>query len=114
MSQAKATRTVTVANPDGLHIRAASVIAKLTGEAPAQVELLKGNQRVDASSILQIISLGALEGEQLVLEATGQDADTVLEALAELFANKFDEDEIGTSQPARHHEGNSPETDDRS
>ena len=111
MSQAKATRIVTVASPDGLHIRAASVIAKLTGQTPAKVELLKGNQRVDATSILQIISLGAVEGEQLVLEATGQDADTVLEALADLFENKFDENEVETSQPARRREQNPRETD---
>jgi len=103
MSEAKATRTVTVANPDGLHIRAASLIAKLTGQAPAKVELIKGSQRVDATNVLQIISLCALEGEQLLLEATGRDADAVLEMLARLFENKFDEDEVGTGEPATQH-----------
>ena len=110
MSQAKATRTVTVANPDGLHIRAASLIAKLTGQVPAKVELVKGNRRVDATNVLQIISLCALEGEQLLLEATGRDADAVLEALARLFENRFDENEVGASQPARQRKHNPGET----
>ena len=95
MSQAKATRTVTVANPDGLHIRAASLIAKVTGQVPAKVELVKGSQRVDATDVLQIISLCALEGDQLLLEASGNDADAALEALAALFENGFDEAQFG-------------------
>ncbi len=109
MSEAKATRIVTVANPDGLHIRAASLIAKLTGQVPAKVELIKGNQRVDATNVLQIISLCALEGEQLLLEATGRGADAVLEILARLFENNFDEDEVGASQPAKQREPNPDE-----
>ena len=99
MSQTKATRTVTVANPDGLHIRAASLIAKLTGQVPARVELVKGSQRVDATNVLQIVSLCALEGEQLLLEATGRDAEAALEALAELFENRFDEDKFVAGEP---------------
>ena len=110
MCHAKATRTVTVANPDGLHIRAASLIAKLTGQVPAKVELIKGGQRVDATNVLQIVSLCALEGEQLLLEATGRDADAVLEALARLFEKKFDENEVCASQPAKPCEHNPGET----
>lgn len=91
MCQTKATRIVTVANPDGLHIRAASLVAKLTGQRPAKVELIKGNRRVDATNVLQILSLCALEGDQLLLEATGREAGAALEALVELFENQFDE-----------------------
>ena len=111
MSQAKATRTVTVANPDGLHIRAASLIAKMTGQVPAKVELIKGSQRVDATDVLQIISLCALEGDQLLLEATGCDADAALEALAELFENGFDEAQFGTGEPEKRSEENVGEAD---
>lgn len=89
MSQTKATRTVTVANPEGLHARAATLIANLVKQSPAKVELVKGTQRVDATNVLQMLSLCALPGEQLLLEATGQDADAALEALAELFESKF-------------------------
>ena len=96
MSQAKATRTVTVASPDGLHIRAASLIAKLTGQVPAKIELVKGAQRVDATNVLQIISLCALEGDQLLLEATGRNAENALEALVQLFENGFDESQLGS------------------
>lgn len=101
MSETKASRTVTVANPDGLHLRAASLIAKLIGQVPAKVQLVKGNHRVDATSVLQMMSLCALEGEQLLLEATGQDADAALDILAQLFENEFNEDSFGANEPTR-------------
>jgi phosphotransferase system HPr (HPr) family protein len=99
MSQVKATRTVTVTNREGLHARAATLVAKLVEQLPARVELIKGNQRVDGTNVLQILSLCALEGEQLLLEATGQEADVALDALVELFEGKFGED-----RPAREYQ----------
>jgi phosphotransferase system HPr (HPr) family protein len=89
MSQTKATRTVTVANPEGLHARAATSIANLVNELPAKVELIKGPLRVDGTDVLQMLSLCALPGDELRLEATGEDADAALEALVELFQSKF-------------------------
>jgi phosphocarrier protein HPr len=111
MSETKASRTVTVASPDGLHVRAASLIAKLTGEVPtARVQLVKGNHRVDATNVLQMLSLCALEGEQLLLEATGQDADAALDLLARLFENEFSEDSFGTNEPTEQYQHRASET----
>jgi len=110
MTQTRATRTVTVVNPGGLHLRAASLIAELTGRVPAKVELIKGNKRVDATDVLQIVLLCAFEGDQLLLEATGQHADAVLETLSALFENSFDEDKLGTSRQGRQAEHNPGET----
>lgn len=89
---------MTVSNREGLHARAATLIAKLVGQFTAKVELIKGNQRVDGTNVLQMLSLCALEGEQLLLEATGQDAEAAIEALVALFQNKFHENETTTAQ----------------
>lgn len=89
-----------MANPDGLHIRAASLVAKRTSRLPAKVELIKGNRRVDATNVLQIVSLCALEGDQLLLEATGQDAEAALDALVDLFENGFSE--VEPADPPEH------------
>jgi phosphocarrier protein len=71
------------------------MIAKLVGQLPARVELIKDNLYADGTDVLQILSLCALEGEQLRLEATGPDADATLEALVGLFENQFREEESG-------------------
>jgi phosphotransferase system HPr (HPr) family protein len=99
MCQTEATRTVTVGNPEGIHLRAATLIAKLVRSHNARVVLQKENNKVEGTDVLQILSLGTAEGEQLVLEATGNDAEKVLEALAKLFDGNFHEDD-GENMPA--------------
>ena len=100
MGPSKATRTVTVANCAGLHARAATLIAELVRRFEAEVVLAKGCQRVEAVDVLQVLSLGVGQGEQLVLEATGEDADAVLDDLVQLFASRFGDDEPTGEQGA--------------
>ena len=55
----------------------------------------KGDERVEGTDVLQIMSLGVGEGEELLLEAAGSDAETVLDALAALFESHFgNEDDV--------------------
>ncbi len=89
MSETKATRTVTVENEEGVHLRAADLIAKQVRRFDAKVVLAKGSHQVEGTDVLQILSLGAARGEQMVLEADGADAEQVLDALAQLFADGF-------------------------
>jgi phosphocarrier protein len=91
MSQPKATRTVTVVNREGVHARAATLVAGTVRRFQAKVELIKDRHRVDGTDVLQILSLGAGEGEQLQLEAAGLDAEAALDALVALFQSKFGE-----------------------
>ncbi len=93
MSQPKRTRMVTILNRQGLHARPATLVREVVLSYPARVELVKDGQRVDGTDVLQILALGALPGEQILLEATGEQADQALEALVRLFENKFDEEE---------------------
>ncbi|HEV2972325.1 MAG TPA: HPr family phosphocarrier protein [Pirellulales bacterium] len=89
MSDVKLTRAVVVANSQGLHARPANLIMKLANQYESRIELVKGNERVDGKSILEILTLGAEPGTNLIIEAAGPDAEAALEALAELFASKF-------------------------
>jgi phosphocarrier protein HPr len=98
MSQLKATRTVSVTNRAGLHARAATLIAELVRRSGSKVLVIKDCERVDGTDVLQVLSLGAERGEQVCLEATGDDAEEVLEALARLFSNNFGEDQENTEE----------------
>jgi phosphocarrier protein HPr len=89
MSEAKLTRAVVVANPNGLHMRPASLIAKLANQYQSRIELVRGNERVDGKSMLEIVTLVAENGTNLTIEASGPDAEAAVESLAELFASKF-------------------------
>jgi phosphocarrier protein NPr len=94
MSLSPLNRTVLVANPEGLHARAALLVRELAQRYHARVELIKGPLRVDAVDVLQMLSLCAEQGDELVLEASGEEAQAVLDALEQLFARKFETDDL--------------------
>lgn len=58
-----------------------------------EVELVKGEMRANAMDVLQMAALGAAQGEELRLEASGPEAETVLDELVRLIASHFDNQE---------------------
>ena len=98
MCEPRTTRIVDVINPVGIHLRAATLISEAVRRSNSRVLVAKGGEQVDGTSVLQILSLGAGQGEQLSLEAIGGDAEEVLGELARLFADKFGESEKNTEE----------------
>lgn len=93
MSEQTSQRTVVLTNPQGLHARPAHMFVKLATKFESSVELIKDSERVDGKSILAILTLAAGEGSTLSIEATGRDAEQALDALVQLVAQNFAEDE---------------------
>jgi phosphocarrier protein len=89
-SNSVVTRIVVVGNPQGLHARPAELFVKTASRYQARIEVIKEGQRVDGKSILNILTLAAVQGTQLRLEATGPDAQAALDALSGLFERNFD------------------------
>ena len=89
MSQSVARRTVTVTNEQGLHARPAYLLADMAKKYDAKIEIITDSERVDVTSILSTLTLGAEKGTQLQLEANGHDAEVALKAVAELFEQGF-------------------------
>ena len=73
-------------------MRAAMEVAKLLGRFDSIVVLIKEGQRVDGRDVLQILSLAAVQDEELTAEATGNQAEEALAALVALFENDFAEE----------------------
>ena len=85
-------RKVTITNPQGLHIRPASAFAQLAGKFQSRVTVWKDTQGVNGRSPLELLLLAALPGTELIVEVSGEDAETALEALAILLAAPGAED----------------------
>ena len=80
------TRHVTVRCKNGLHMRIAAQVVKRTHDHDASVFLqCAGCPRVDASSILQLMTTGAAVGARIGITAQGPDEEAVVESLTELF-----------------------------
>ncbi|MEA1951277.1 MAG: HPr family phosphocarrier protein [Planctomycetota bacterium] len=96
---ARATRTVTVANREGFHLRAATLFVCLAQRFGSDIEVSKGDRMADGkSTALHLAGLGAFEGDQMLLQADGDDAEEALDALAALFTAHFGEDELENNQ----------------
>jgi phosphocarrier protein len=91
MTEGTVTRIVVVTNPQGLHARPADMFVKTASQYQSNIEVIKDGERVNGKSILDILTLAAVAGSQLQIEATGPDADAALNALAELVLRDFDE-----------------------
>ncbi len=86
-------RTVEILNKRGLHARASAKFVKTAAGFDAEVKVSKDGQTVDARSIMGLMMLAASPGCHIDIEAEGPEADAALEALADLVAARFEEDE---------------------
>jgi phosphocarrier protein len=81
-----------IINKRGLHARASAKVVEAAARFKSQVFLIKGDQKVDAESILDLMMLGAPMGSEIGVEAEGPDADEALAAMLALIEAKFGED----------------------
>jgi phosphocarrier protein HPr len=83
-------RTVTIASAHGLHARPASLFVQAVTASGLPVQLTKGEKTLNAASILGVISLGINHGDEITLSTEGDNADSVLDSLAELLTTDMD------------------------
>ena len=81
-----AERTVRIASKHGLHARPASLFTQAAKETGLTVTVTKGDKSGNAASILSVLALGANCGDEVVLAAEGDGAETALDQLAELLS----------------------------
>jgi phosphocarrier protein len=90
-----ASREIIVSNKLGLHARPAMQFVDLANQFKSAITVHKGGEEpetADGKSVMQMIILAATEGTPLRIEAEGEDAETAVQKLAELFASKFGEE----------------------
>jgi phosphocarrier protein HPr len=87
-------RTTVIASRSGLHARPAAIFADAAAATDVDVTIaLAGtpeDEALDASSILSLMTLGAANGDAVVLRAEGAGAEEALEKLALLLATDLD------------------------
>jgi phosphocarrier protein len=82
---------VVVINELGLHARSAAKIAGIARRAGSRVWLIRGQERADASSTLEVLTLACARGAQLTVAVDDASDLRILEDLVRLFANGFEE-----------------------
>jgi phosphocarrier protein HPr len=86
------TRDVVVLNRYGIHARPAALLVKAAARFQSEILLEKNGVKVNAKSIMGLLTLEGNHGAKLRIHATGVDAAEALGVLADLFEKKFFED----------------------
>ncbi len=90
-------RQVEITNGLGLHVRPAMKFVELASRFQSEVRVRHNSNVFNGKSLLELTMMAAECGTRLELEARGPDAGQAIEALAELVAARFHEEEEGES-----------------
>jgi len=86
-------RELKIVNARGLHARAAAKLVKTAERFDAEITVCHDGQTVSANSVMDLLLLAAAKGSTIIVQASGPQAEAALEAIGELVANRFGEDE---------------------
>ncbi len=84
--------TVTIKNRAGIHARPSALIVKTANEYESEVFLELDDMKINAKSIMGIITLGANYKSIIQIIAEGEDEEKAVTAIARLFENRFEEE----------------------
>jgi phosphocarrier protein len=87
--------TITITNRAGIHARPAAMLVQAAKDFTSSLYFDKDGDRINAKSIMGILTLGASYGTELKIVAEGEDREDekkALETIVKLFKSIFDED----------------------
>jgi Phosphotransferase System HPr (HPr) Family len=84
-------RTVEILNKNGLHARPAAEIVKLSSKFKSDITIVREDLEVNGKSIMGVMMLAAEFGSNILVRASGPDAEQAVNAIADLVAAKFGE-----------------------
>jgi phosphocarrier protein HPr len=84
---------VLIKNKVGLHARPASLFVQTANKFKSAITAIHGERKANAKSILSVLTLGADQGAELILQVEGEDAEEAVQALVSLIESNFGEAE---------------------
>ena len=81
---------VIVNNKAGLHAKPASLFVQRANDFKSEIYIKKEATRVNAKSIMGVMILAVQRGDEIQIEATGDDEKKAVEQLKLLIENRFD------------------------
>ena len=85
-------KTIVISNRAGIHARPAAMLVQLTKDFKCNIYFEKEDDRINAKSIMGILTLGAAYQTELKIIAEGEDEKEAVDAVVHLFDTKFQEE----------------------
>ncbi|MBT6560967.1 MAG: phosphoenolpyruvate--protein phosphotransferase [Candidatus Scalindua sp.] len=90
-------RRTKIKNTNGLHARPATRFAEIANKFNSEIFVkTKNKEEVNGKSIIDLLTLGAKRGTELLITADGEDKELALDALEGLINDRFNEDNMET------------------
>jgi phosphocarrier protein HPr len=86
-------RELPIINRKGLHARASAKFVQTVERYDAEVTVTRCGETVGGRSIMGLLTLGAAQGTTIAVTARGRDATACVQAIRDLLADRFGEDE---------------------
>ena len=86
-------RDVEIVNKKGLHARASAKFVQCAEQFDATITVTRGHESVGGTSIMGLMMLTAGPGITITIQATGSDAQAAVDALCDLIASRFGEED---------------------
>ena len=84
-------KKATITKQVGLHARPATFLIQRANEFKSSIWIEKDERRVNAKSLLGVLSLGVAQGATISIIAEGPDEAQAVEALCDLIISDFEE-----------------------
>ena len=82
-AESPAKRSLILAHENGLHLTPISAVVKAATPFAAEVTIAFGEKSASAKSTMELMTLGATSGSQLVISGSGDDASAAVDAICD-------------------------------
>lgn len=83
------TREVEIKSRTGLHARPAAVLVEAANNFNAELKLVHEDREANLKSIVGLMSLVIMQGDQVIIQAEGEDAEEAIEEMTILIEDKL-------------------------
>ena len=87
-------KRATLTNQVGLHARPATFFIQKANEFKSSIWVERDDRKVNAKSLLGVLSLGVVKGGEINLIADGEDEEAAIAALLHLIETNFGEADV--------------------
>ena len=81
-------RTVKVAMTEGTEERPVAVLVQIASQYESQIHLVSDDKKINAKSIMGMMTLGLDAGEEITLSANGDDENAAMESIEQYLSNQ--------------------------
>lgn len=82
------TKNITIKIPNGLEARPAALLVQVASQYESNIYIECENKKINAKSIMGMMSLGLAAGEEVVVTASGSDEEAAIKHIEKYLSSK--------------------------